>query len=242
MEARRPLARRTRHAVHVALTLAFAFALFARLAAEPHVALGVDVLADRVVGDYTNRVPEIEVGGTKPGTDYDQLVVTGTATFADTLRVSLAEGYTPVVGDQCAFVSAGGIAGQFAVVEVDARMGGSVVYGPNGLAFTVGVVVAGEPGSPESPAALPAETGLDAPAPNPSRGAATVRYALAAPAAVRIAVVDLFGREVAVLADAEQHAGRHTVSLGATRLAAGVYVVRMVVGPTVFTRRVVVVR
>ena len=52
MEARRPLARRTRHAVHVALTLAFALVLafFARLAAEPHVALGVDVLADRVVG------------------------------------------------------------------------------------------------------------------------------------------------------------------------------------------------
>jgi outer membrane autotransporter protein len=52
-------------------------------------------------GDYTQTaagVLNIEVGGPNAGTDYDQLVVTGQATLAGTLNVTLINGYVPAHG------------------------------------------------------------------------------------------------------------------------------------------------
>jgi len=57
-----------------------------------------------VEGDYTqtvNGILEIELGGTTLGIEYDQLVVTGTATMLyGTLNVTLEPGYTPQEGDE----------------------------------------------------------------------------------------------------------------------------------------------
>ena len=61
--------------------------------------------------------------------------------------------------------------------------------------------------------------------PNPVRGAASVPFSIAAPGDVRLRVVDVLGREVAVLADGPRAAGEHRAALDASRLAAGVYVV-----------------
>jgi hypothetical protein len=52
-------------------------------------------------GDYTQEAGGtlvIELGGTSPGTGYDQLVVTGTATMGGTLDVSLLPEFTPEIG------------------------------------------------------------------------------------------------------------------------------------------------
>ena len=55
-------------------------------------------------GDYTqtaNGVLEIQLGGTTPGTEHDQLVVTGTATMDyGTLNVTLEPDYSPQEGDE----------------------------------------------------------------------------------------------------------------------------------------------
>jgi hypothetical protein len=77
--------------------------------------------------------------------------------------------------------------------------------------------------------------------PNPVVRAATLSYALPEAEPVRLAVFDLLGREVAVLAEGVQPVGRHEVRLSG--LAAGVYVVRIETGDgeEVFTRRVTVV-
>ena len=83
---------------------------------------------------------------------------------------------------------------------------------------------------------------LDAPAPNPARGAVALAYSLAEAGAARVSVVDLLGREVAVVADGEQTAGRHTATLDGARLAPGVYVVRLSSGGEALSRRIVVVR
>src|SRR5262249_46317749 len=50
-----------------------------------------------IAGDYTQTgVLEIELGGTTPGDGYDQLNITGKATFAGgTLSVSLINGFIP---------------------------------------------------------------------------------------------------------------------------------------------------
>ncbi len=82
--------------------------------------------------------------------------------------------------------------------------------------------------------------------PNPGRGVVTVRYRLAGAGAVRLAVFDVLGREVALLADAVQAAGEHEARLGRRGLAAGVYLVRLEVGTgraaEVLTQRVTLLR
>ncbi len=78
--------------------------------------------------------------------------------------------------------------------------------------------------------------------PNPSSGAVTLRYRLAAPGAVRLAVYDVLGREVAVLANTTQPMGAHEVKLAESGLAAGVYVVRLEAGGETLVRRVTLVR
>ena len=86
------------------------------------------------------------------------------------------------------------------------------------------------------------ELALAVPAPNPTAGTARVAFALPEAGAVRVSVYDVRGREVAVLADRPFEAGRHEAVLDASRLAAGVYVVRLAAAGRVLTQRATVVR
>ena len=85
-------------------------------------------------------------------------------------------------------------------------------------------------------------TELLAPRPNPTRSVSRVAFTLAEAGAVRLSVVDLLGREVAVLADGDRAAGAHEAALDTARLASGVYVVRLQTGDTVASQRLTVVR
>ena len=84
------------------------------------------------------------------------------------------------------------------------------------------------------------ELTLRAPVPNPSRGGATVSFTASGAEAVRVSVVDMLGREVAVLADGELAAGAHEARL--PRLASGAYVVRLLGGDAALAERFTVVR
>src|SRR5690606_1437056 len=102
---------------------------------------------------------------------------------------------------------------------------GPTVDNPEWVYRTVGpVVTAEEPGGPED------ETGgrLEV-RPNPVRGGAEVTFEVEAAARVRVAVYDVLGREVAVLADGRFEAGRYEATLDASGLAAGLYLVRATV-------------
>ncbi|WP_412060212.1 hypothetical protein [Rubrivirga sp. IMCC45206] len=61
--------------------------------------------------------------------------------------------------------------------------------------------------------------------PNPARALATVRYSVAGASPVRLRVLDVLGREVAVLASGPRPPGDHTATFDASRLAAGLYLV-----------------
>ena len=78
--------------------------------------------------------------------------------------------------------------------------------------------------------------------PNPVRGAGTVTFRLGAEADVRVAVYDVLGREVAVLAEGAYGAGPHRAPFDAAAFPAGAYVVRLAVGGEAHTARVTVVR
>jgi hypothetical protein len=84
-----------------------------------------------------------------------------------------------------------------------------------------GSLVAVEPTPAESPVLR-----LDLAGANPFRNAAELRYALPARGAVRLAIYDVGGRQVAVLAEGEQEAGPHPVRWGA-RGRSGVYLARL---------------
>ncbi len=76
--------------------------------------------------------------------------------------------------------------------------------------------------------------------PNPSRGETIAALTLGSAAAVRVAVYDALGREVAVVHDSPLPAGEHRLAFDASRLAPGVYVVSAVAGAWRSTARLVV--
>lgn len=78
--------------------------------------------------------------------------------------------------------------------------------------------------------------------PNPFAGTSTVAFTLPEPGAVRVEVLDLMGRRVAVLVDDEVSAGRHEARWSAAGLAAGSYVVRLTTPAETLVRRAVVAR
>src|SRR5690606_8279713 len=79
-------------------------------------------------------------------------------------------------------------------------------------------------------AAHPAQYVLEQSAPNPARGQASIRYSLPEAVHVTLRVYNALGQEVAVLAEAEQAAGRHEVVFDAADLPAGVYFYRLEAG------------
>jgi uncharacterized repeat protein (TIGR01451 family) len=89
--------------------------------------------------------------------------------------------------------------------------------------------------TPQAVALLPS-------APNPFREATRLRYELPETAAVTVQVFDLLGRKVATLADGNQPAGRHELTLDASGLASGTYFVRLRAGETVATEMVRLVK
>jgi photosystem II stability/assembly factor-like uncharacterized protein len=74
------------------------------------------------------------------------------------------------------------------------------------------------------------------------RNAAVGRESGAGESRVRLAVYDLLGREVAVLVDGKTAPGIYSVTFDAGALASGVYVYRLVAGPYVASRKMILTR
>lgn len=78
--------------------------------------------------------------------------------------------------------------------------------------------------------------------PNPVRGAATVRFTLDRAQDVRVALYDVLGREVAVVAEGAFGIGQATAQIDAADLPAGLYVLRLEGEAASATRQISVVR
>jgi hypothetical protein len=84
-----------------------------------------------IVGDYTllngdiepggffegGTTLHMEIGGKTPGSEYDQLNVTGTLTIGGTLQIELIGDYTPQVGDTFTILTYGQLQGEFDAIE-----------------------------------------------------------------------------------------------------------------------------
>jgi len=88
---------------------------------------------------------------------------------------------------------------------------------------------------------VPAAFTLDQSFPNPTAGAATIRYQVPETASVRLELFDLVGKHVATLVDRTHIPGHYVATFDTARLAAGPYVYRLTAGETSLTRQIRVV-
>lgn len=100
----------------------------------------------------------------------------------------------------------------------------------------------GSPTSVPSAARIPTSIALQQNYPNPFNPSTTIRYTLPGTGVVTLSVYDMLGRESAVLVNAVEAAGEHTVRLEAGSLASGVYFYRLQTENTVVTKRMQLVR
>jgi hypothetical protein len=83
----------------------------------------------------------IELGGTVPNTEYDQLIVNGTAALDGKLDIQLLEPFTPELGDAFTLMIYGSHSGDFSQVslpELAAGLGWKLEYGTTELILSVG--------------------------------------------------------------------------------------------------------
>jgi len=96
-----------------------------------------------VDGDYTQESLgslAIELGGTTAGTDYDQLVVTGVATLAGTIDVSLIPDFTPSAGQNFTIMTYASHTGEFDTQNLPPLSGDLewiLEYGPTALLLKI---------------------------------------------------------------------------------------------------------
>ena len=83
----------------------------------------------RVDGPYTNAggTLAVEIGGTTPGTGYDQLEVLGAVTLGGILQITTLPGFTPTQGQSFVIATGTSVTGSFADV-VGAELGSGLRY------------------------------------------------------------------------------------------------------------------
>ena len=104
--------------------------------------------------------------------------------------------------------------------------------------FDASMIATSTDGSPEIPTAVALEQNY----PNPFNPETLIRYHLTDPGPVRLDVVDLLGRAVAILVNDTRRTGTYTVTFDASALPSGLYFYRLHTGSTVLARRMILAK
>ena len=142
-------------------------------------------------------------------------------------EITAGDGFTSQNHDLSAHFGLGGAT----TASVTIRWPSGIVDEFNNVAADVAYMVTEDgaitPVGTEAAATPTAHSMLRPPSPNPASSTTTLRYDLASPGRVRLALYDALGREVALLSSGFKAAGSHIVRFDGTNLPAGVYVVRL---------------
>lgn len=114
--------------------------LAANLVSSGTVSPGNSAGSITVQGDYTQESTgalEIQLGGTTAGTQYDQLTVTGMASMAGTLNVSLINDFEPQVDDSFTILPYGTRSDGFSTLNLPEGYRWGIDYGYSGLTLSV---------------------------------------------------------------------------------------------------------
>ena len=99
---------------------------------------GATIVTVTIQGDYlqtASGVLGIAIGGPNAGTDFDQLVVSGSATLDGTLAILLVNGFTPASGSTYSVLTSASETGTFATLSGDGTLF-TAAYGPSGVTLT----------------------------------------------------------------------------------------------------------
>jgi len=78
--------------------------------------------------------------------------------------------------------------------------------------------------------------------PNPFNPTTSIEYTLPSNGSIHLAVYDVLGREVAVLGDGYETAGRHSLNFNASSLASGIYFYRIEAGKFIDVKKMILMR
>jgi len=95
---------------------------------------------------------------------------------------------------------------------------------------------------PVATGAVPAQMELDQNYPNPFNPTTVVSGQWSVASVVRLAVYDILGREVAVLADGRYPAGKYSFSFDGSKLSSGTYFCRLTAGSFVAVRKMTLLK
>jgi hypothetical protein len=205
------------------------------LTATVRVGDGGAVQAELSPGDSTQLTATLAIAGSLAlganartvldlgaGSAHDLVTVTGADTLGGELALRLVPGNSPAPNETLTVVTSGAIAGTFASVSLDglpAAGRAEVFYEPTRVRVVVHVPLAVEPAPSGRPDAIRFATlGVGTPR--------ALALDLPRPATVRIALVDVGGRQVAIVFDGALAAGAHRIALPAPPAANGVYFAR----------------
>ena len=94
----------------------------------------------------------------------------------------------------------------------------------------------------DEPSGIPREYSLQQNYPNPFNPSTIIAFDIPQTSNVRLAVYDVLGREVTVLASGQFTAGRHSITFNASNLASGIYLYQLQAGSFVQTRKLLLVK
>lgn len=100
----------------------------------------------------------------------------------------------------------------------------------------------GTPTDIEKGFGLPEDFRLSQNYPNPFNPTTRIEFEMPVSGIVTLAVYDLLGRQVALLANENYSAGTHNIAFDASQLASGVYMYRLNVAGQTFTRKMTLVK
>jgi hypothetical protein len=89
---------------------------------------------------------------------------------------------------------------------------------------------------------LPDTPTLYPPSPNPFNSSTTIRYALPVSGQVKMYLFDISGRLVTEIINQNEIVGWHNVVISGNNLVSGVYLVRMIVGGEIYTRKALLLK
>jgi hypothetical protein len=114
--------------------------------------------------------------------------------------------------------------------------------GQDGQIINFGVNILNYTGVPRTGATIPASYLLGQNYPNPFNPSTTISYSIPKAGNVRISVLDVLGREVAVLVNGYKTPGSYNVEFNASELSSGVYFYKITSGDFTDTKKMVLIK
>ena len=197
------------------------------------------------IGNYvssTTSVLDIELGGLTAGTEYDQLNVTGNATLNGSLKVRVANGFTPNEGDSFIILNTSGtVSSDFSSLDIQDGLYLTVVVNSNNVTLfvdSVGVLDVEELNDGE----VVSDYSLSQNYPNPFNPSTNIQFSLPQSGYVKLEIFSVTGERVDVLISEELNAGKYNYEWNGSDLTSGIYFYRFNAGSFVETRKMILLK